>query len=342
MTEPESGEEATLFPKTAGEKLREARITQGLSLAEVAARTRVPMRHLEAIEISDFSGLPSSTYSVGFSKAYARAVGLDEVMIGREVRGQADVTQRPAEYQPYEMNDPARLPPRGLATILSVVAVLIVIAIGIWYGTTWFRGEESSMPAPAPVTATAPAPAPPPVAAPAPPPTGQVVLTATDVVWLRVYDSTGKALFQGEMQPGDHFDVPVTADHPMINVGRPDKLQVTVNGSNVPPLGAGDHAIKDVEISAQALMARNQPAATTTPGLTPGVTDGSVPPAGVSTTPGANGQSTAPKPRHRRPAAADQSGAPDAASPEPVQPSSTPAATGATPAPAVKPGPGGN
>ncbi|MGL1664223.1 DUF4115 domain-containing protein, partial [Vibrio parahaemolyticus] len=50
-------------------------------------------------------------------------------------------------------------------------------------------------------------------------------------------DATGKTLFQGEMKPGDHFDVPADANKPMINVGRPDKLSVTVNGSNVPPLG---------------------------------------------------------------------------------------------------------
>jgi hypothetical protein len=51
----------------------------------------------------------------------------------------------------------------------------------------------------------------------------------------------------------------------MINVGRPDKLQVTVNGSAVPPLGSGRVAIKDVGISAAALAAR---ATTTAPAST--------------------------------------------------------------------------
>lgn len=270
MTEPESGEEVTLFPKTAGEKLREARLAQNLTLADVAARTRVPTRHLEAIEQSNFSVLPSPTYSVGFAKAYARAVGVDEVMIGRDVRGQADSRPRTPDYEPYDIAGPSRLPPRGLATVLGIVAVLVVIGFGLWFGTDWFRervtalttaAPEATAPAETAAPADAPAATAPATPAPTPATTGQVTLTATDVVWLKVYDGTGKTLFIGEMKPGDHFDVPPTADRPMINVGRPDKLTVTVDGSVIPPLGTGKHAIKDVEVSAAALRARANPAA---------------------------------------------------------------------------------
>jgi cytoskeletal protein RodZ len=75
--EPEP--DATLFPATVGEKLRAAREAQGLGLAEIAAATRIPQRHLEAIEKSQYASLPSITYALGFAKAYARAVGIDEV-----------------------------------------------------------------------------------------------------------------------------------------------------------------------------------------------------------------------------------------------------------------------
>lgn len=288
MTEPESGEEATLFPKTAGERLRDARAAQNLSLADVAARTRIPIRHLEAIEASDYTGLPSPTYAVGFAKAYARAVGADEVSIGRDVRGEVESRPRTPEYEPYDLADPSRLPPRGLATVLAVLAVLIVVALAIFFGTTWFRGSvggsapatEASAPAPAPSATPAAAPSP----TPAAPANGQVELTATDVVWLRVYDANNTTLFMGEMKPGDRYDVPANADRPMINVGRPDKLTVTVNGSAVPPLGTGARPIKDVEVTAQALIARQQGAAAATQG-------GS----GAPATP-ATGQGTTPAP----------------------------------------------
>lgn len=260
MTDAEPGADPTLFAKSPGEKLREAREAQGLSLAEIAARTRVPIRHLQAIEAADYAGLPSPTYAVGFAKAYARAVGVDEVVIGREVRGVGDGVPRtaapsvPLRRIDYGPRDPSRLPPRGLAAALALVAAILLGGVAIWYGTGWFRGDGTAVvtvPEPAPTTRPTPAQAPPPK-----PAGGQVTLAATDLVWLRVYDATGKTLYEHELKPGERYDVPPEADRPMINVGRPDKLTVTVNGSTVPPLGDGKRAIKDVEISATALLAR--------------------------------------------------------------------------------------
>jgi cytoskeletal protein RodZ len=267
MTDPDPGEQATLFPKTAGERLREAREAQGLSLAEIAARTRIPVRQLEAIEASNFAAIPSITYSIGFAKAYARAVGADEVAIARDIRGQNDVTTRHVEYESFEQSDSARTPTSGIVIACVIGAVLLLIAVGVWYGTTWFRGEDSS-PAPAP-TEAAQVPQAPPVAAPKPVTTGQVTITATDEVWMRIYDATGKTLYENTLKAGDRYDVPADANGPMINVGRPDKLQITVNGTAITPLGDGSHAIQDVPVSAAALAARASGAAQPAPGATP-------------------------------------------------------------------------
>ena len=87
MDEVETGQNAVPAPtERAGDILRTAREAQGLSVADIATRTRVPLRHLEAIEASDYSVLPSSTYAVGFARAYARAVGVEEVPIAQMVR----------------------------------------------------------------------------------------------------------------------------------------------------------------------------------------------------------------------------------------------------------------
>jgi cytoskeleton protein RodZ len=322
MTDTDSGEEATLFPKTAGERLREAREAQGLSLAEIAARTRIPVRQLEAVETSNFAALPSITYSVGFAKAYARAVGVDEVAIARDVRGQNDQTTRRTEYEAYEVTDNAHVPTGGIALIASVLGVLLLIAVGLWYGTNLFRGEESQ---PAPVAeATENVQEAPPEAAPTPVGSGQVTLTATDEVWVRIYDAAGKTLYENTLKPGDRYDVPADANNPMINVGRPDKLQVLLNGSAVAPLGDGAVAIKDVAISAAALTARANgtpqpaPSATATPG-------GAVPAAAATSAP----RTTQPRPR-RTPSAAATSA--------PGLPVVTPPAA-STPVPSATPAP---
>ena len=49
----------------------------------------MPLRHLTAIEGGEYGGLPSQTYATGFARAYARAIGADEVAITRQLRGDA-------------------------------------------------------------------------------------------------------------------------------------------------------------------------------------------------------------------------------------------------------------
>lgn len=253
------GQDETLFPKTAGERLRAARQAQRLDLADIAQRTRVPIRHLQAIEDGDYSGLPTPTYAIGFARSYARAVGEDEVAIAREVRGRAEVgTPRKPEYVPYATDEPARTPSGGVMLAGIALAVLIAILAGLWYGTDLFRGGSADTPAaatndgfvPATVDA-APAAAPTPAAA-------QVTLVAKGEVWVRVYDAANTTLLQRTLAPGERFDVPPTANNPMINTGRPDQLDVLLNGSAIPPLGNGRVAVKDVPIGAAALQARAQ------------------------------------------------------------------------------------
>jgi cytoskeletal protein RodZ len=260
MDEVDTGQlAAPADSERAGDVLRTAREAQGLSLADVAARTRVPIRHLQAIDVSDYAGLPSPTYAVGFGKAYARAIGADEVHIAQLVRADvAKLGRRTPEYEPYTMTDPARVPSRGVAVVALGLALAVLILVGLWYGTDWFRARDTGGASGPATVATVPAAVP--VATPAPGPAtptgGQVTLAATDEVWIRVYDADNKTLYLGTMKPGEKFDVPADAKDPMINVGRPDKLTVTLNGSSVPPLGTGERAIKDVKVGPDAIAAR--------------------------------------------------------------------------------------
>ena len=61
-----------------GARLNQARIAANLGLRDIADRTKISQRFLTAIENDDFSALPGRVYIVGFTKAFARAVGLDE------------------------------------------------------------------------------------------------------------------------------------------------------------------------------------------------------------------------------------------------------------------------
>lgn len=256
-----------------GERLRRAREAAGLDLQEVATRTRVPIRLLQALEASDYAALPGPTYCIGFSRAYARAVGLDEVEMAAQVRAELEETNvlNPHKYEAFEPADPARVPPRFLAWTAGILAILIAVGYGIWR-TQFFtppteveiaaqKAPPSAPKAPAGVSASAPVPPPP------APVEGPVVLTATDIVWLRIYDQAGDRLFEKQMAKGESYTVPASANNPMILTGRADALAVTVGGKPVPPLGSANKTVSDLPISAAALLAR--PAGSAVPGATP-------------------------------------------------------------------------
>lgn len=268
--EGDNAENPTLFPATVGEKLRAAREAQKLELSEIASRTRIPLRHLEAIEQSNFASLPSVTYAMGFAKSYARAIGADEVAIARELRVElGDRPERPPPPPSYDFDERSRVPSRGIALAGAIVAVLVLIGVGLWYGTNLFRGGAPTDSAAlvenvtSVDTGNATAPAPAPVTG------GQVTLVALDTVWLRVTDASGKRLFEKEMTTGERYDVPQDADRPRVRTGRPDRIQVLLNGSNVPALGTGVETV-EAEVSAAALQARGQSSAPSTPSAAPG------------------------------------------------------------------------
>lgn len=303
-------------PLSTGAALRERREQQGLDLTEVARRTRVPIRHLQAIEAGDYGSLPSVTYAVGFARAYARAVGANEVSVAAEVRRDVDrLGRRRPEYEPYVTADPARVPSRGLAAVAAGLAVAVAVLALLYFTTDLFRPVTGTPGGSDAVVASATPPvqpaATPPVAPAAPSPTGQVRLTANDEVWIRVSDAANKTLKIGTLQSGESYDVPRDAEAPMLNVGRPDKLAVTLDGRALPPLGTGERPVR-VGIGAAALSQRL---------------------AGTGTPAAAAPERPAGPPLLSRPVPDDVSTA------SPAEPSTTPSATPATGTPTAAPEP---
>jgi cytoskeletal protein RodZ len=50
----------------------------GLTLHEIAERTKISKRHLEAVESGEFRKLPGGVYATSYIRQYARAIGFDE------------------------------------------------------------------------------------------------------------------------------------------------------------------------------------------------------------------------------------------------------------------------
>lgn len=257
-----------------GATLRRAREAQGLSLQDIASRTRVAQRQLEAIERDDYEALPGIPYAIGFARAYARAIDVDEVDIAARVRRAVHASDIGANrYEMFEPVDPARVPSRTLAWTAAAIALIVAVGFGVW------RMQLNTPPTSETVTPDAVVQGQPSAARPPAGPTANaaVVLTAQEDVWLRIYDDAGTRLKEGLMKKGETFTVPANARNAMILTGRPQALAVTVGGKAVPPLGPPDRTIADVQISAAALLARE-----TSPPPAPGAARSAPAPASAS------------------------------------------------------------
>ena len=269
--EPEQLDEEHLEaePSPVGERLREAREKKKLSLEDVAAQTRIPLRHLSSIETGDWENLPAPTYTIGFAKNYAGAVGLDRTEIGNQLReemgGQRFASNAADVFEPA---DPRRTMPKSLV-IGAILAVIVLIAVMTWLNN---RSLEPTDQTAQQTTAQTNAPAAQPTPAqPAPPPAakaqGPVVLTATAPAWISVTDQ-GKSLFQGLLQPGQTFTVPATATAPMLRAGKPEALTVTVGGAQAPQVGPSGK-VTTVSLAPASLMKGPAAPAAAQPAPTP-------------------------------------------------------------------------
>ena len=248
---------------TVGDRLRVAREAKGQTLEELALQTRIPIRHLEHIERGEWDALPAATYSVGFARSYAQAVGLDPSEVGGEVRQQLGLSRSatgPVTAQ-YEPADPARVPPRSVALITAAIAIVAVIAFLIWQSSAVDDPTPEPQIVEAPVAAPKAAQVQP--AAPSPAQAGgPVVLTAIEDVWLRVEEAGGgAALYQGTLKAGERYEIPAGAQAPQLRTGRAQSLRVTVGETVMPQLGPPDRTVSKVSLRAADLIARAQAAA---------------------------------------------------------------------------------
>jgi cytoskeletal protein RodZ len=243
---------------TVGERLRAAREERGLTLEDIAAQTRIPQRHLESIETAEWDKLPAPTYTTGFAKSYASAVGLDRTEIGDQLREEMG-GQRFASSQSevIEAADPARTMPKWLV-LGAIAAVILIVVLMSWLNSRSLEQPGdlgSTAPAPvaqttAPTVAAQQAPAAPAAAASD---QGPVVLTAVAPAWIQVTDQ-GKTLFEGTLQPGQTYSVPPTATAPLLKAGAPEALRVSVGSAVAPPVGPPGKVATKVSLKGADLM----------------------------------------------------------------------------------------
>lgn len=138
VTEPRSADDA---PTSPGRYIREQRARAGMSLEQLAAATKIPMRKLQGLEEDDFSELNGMVFVKGFFRCCARVLRLDgEHVLGllyeqereqmRTRRRDHGATGPSAVVKSRAWPLPAFMGARTLtiAILVVVIAVLVVVA----------------------------------------------------------------------------------------------------------------------------------------------------------------------------------------------------------------------
>jgi cytoskeletal protein RodZ len=258
-----------------GLELKQAREARGISMHEMAARTKISIPALECLERNDFSRLPGGIFGRAFVRAYAIEVGVDpDSAVTRFAhlleQSEREAAARKAAARPEVTLDDRQFLQRQQRALLILriglaAAAIAIVAIAVWQGRAyWQRRQAAKIAAAAPADVTTPTPAPaapppastsPPIAeavlpppaapvtpAPAPAASSLVVeIVLTGDCWMTV-SADGKPPAAARLfQAGEHHRVEADREI-LLDVGDAGAVQVTINGQNAKPLGkSGAH-----------------------------------------------------------------------------------------------------
>src|SRR6476660_7912817 len=161
---------------TVGQQHRAAREKMKVALDDIAAQTRIPKRHLESLEHSEWDQLPAPTYTLGFAKSYASAVGLDRIDIGDQLRAEMGGQRFTANTtETFEPADPRRTMPKWLV-IGTIVSLVVIVAVMSWLNNRSLEQTDNGANAPVATATNAPPAQQPAQPAATAPPAGPVLL----------------------------------------------------------------------------------------------------------------------------------------------------------------------
>lgn len=242
--------------------LRRQREMREISLRDIADRTKISLRYLEAMEEDRFDLLPAPIFAKGFLREYARYVGLspDEVVnhylaVQQQQSPEEDGVKKDQTLvnRPYRQVKPVRSWTYGLFLALAVLVLIALIWALVWYNDR--RREQPAADAtPPPIAAPAqsvtaqPVPAPTLPERPSAPLEVTIDFTANCWVEVRVDD---KPLLSEERVQGE--SLPIAAQRSVdIRLGDAGAAEIQVNGQAF-ALNGKPGEVKDVRIDLETV-----------------------------------------------------------------------------------------
>ncbi|WP_411391803.1 RodZ domain-containing protein [Pseudomonas sp. MPB23] len=122
-----------------GDTLRQARESNGWSLAEVALKLNLTTTSLGNLEAGAFDKLPGHTFARGYIRAYAKLLGIDQTVLVQEFDQFTGTDSQGSNVHGLgRIEEPVRVS----HTILRIVSLLLLIAV-IGGGFIWWQDQAS-------------------------------------------------------------------------------------------------------------------------------------------------------------------------------------------------------
>ena len=122
-----------------GETLRQARESNGWSLAEVALKLNLTVNSLSNLEAGDFDKLPGHTFARGYIRAYAKLLGMDQAVLVQQFDQSTGTDSKGSSVHSLgRIEEPVRVS----HTILRIVSLLLLVAV-VGGGFVWWQDQTS-------------------------------------------------------------------------------------------------------------------------------------------------------------------------------------------------------
>jgi len=239
-----------------GAWLRRQREMREIDLREIADRTKISLRYLEAMEHDRFDILPAPIFARGFLREYARYVGLNPDDVVNHYLATLQDADGSAEEEGIPLTNASRGPASRRILVILIVVLLLAGAVYAYFYQRSRRSHEEAVPPPiaAPVSESRPVPpepSPPPVAEAAPGAPLVVTLDFTQKCWVEL-QVDGERRESKLFVAGESLQLEAQQRVVLGTLGNADGVQIQVNGEPyaLPAPRAADGSVRNLVIEA--------------------------------------------------------------------------------------------
>jgi len=225
-----------------GDALAEARRQAGLTVTQVAERTRIRETIIRGIEQDDFSACGGDFYTRGHIRSIASVVGVDPVPLIREYDEAHGAPEAMRAADVFEPSKPLRIKERRSLnwSVAMILALLVIIGLGAYHlvsssSSSHGKATAAALAAPTRHPTSRASSSPTPTRTAAPSKDVIIKLTAVEDCWVFLTSDQGNNTIYSGVVPAGSTQTWKETRTVSLRLGNPAGVVLTVNGKKQSP-----------------------------------------------------------------------------------------------------------